>query len=310
MVSRPLSWKVLIMSNNIKKVIYHSDDMGATGDITSRLIEAWERGLLDGFSIFADSSYLGNIKKSLLAAPGRDARIAVHLNLWEGKPLLQISKVSRLVDEDGYFNVGFLGILKNYLTSPEEEKKALLNEVDEEWDAQIAKVIETVKPRTVTALDGHIHIHMIPFLFKIATRLAKKYDIPEIRIVAEPYHFSGKFSDYFSLLFLKNTIKHLVLSACVPFDIRIAREAKIGHPEAMLGILYSGIMSRANITSGILAAKRKHVESIEVLMHIGRASEKELDRWKGDKKRASFVLSSRRDDEYKELSILRKEYNA
>ena len=307
---RLLFWIGPMIFNNKKEVIYHSDDMGATLSITARLIEAWERGLLDGFSIFADSAYLEDIKKSLRASPERTARIAVHLNLWEGKPILPALEVPRLVDKDGYFKVGFLDILKRYLLSPGKEKTALLDEVEREWDAQIKKVTDTVKPRTVAAVDGHSHIHMLPFLFKIATRLAKKYDISEIRIVAEPYHFSDKFSECLSKVFVKNIIKHLVLSACVPFDVRIAKKARVGYPESMIGILYSGIMSRANIASGIMAAEKKRIKKIEVLMHIGRASETELMRWKGDRKKASFVLSSRRDDEYKELACLRKNENA
>ncbi len=298
------------MSNNKEGIIYHSDDMGATLSITTRLIEAWERGLLDGFSIFADSAYLTDIQKSLCGAPNKAARIAIHLNLWEGKSLLPASEVPSLVDRDGYFRVGFIDILKRYMLGSGKQKNALIGEVEREWDAQIKKVVDSVKPRAISALDGHVHIHMLPFLFKIAARLAKKYGIPEIRMVAEPYHFSRKFSECLSIDFIKNMVKHMVLSVCVHFDARIAREMGVGHPEAMIGILYSGMMSEANVVSGINAAMKKRFKKIEVLMHIGRASETELARWKGDRKKACFVLSPRRDVEYKELACLRKNKNA
>jgi hypothetical protein len=69
----------------------------------------------------------------------------------------------------------------------------------------------------------------------------------------------------------------------------------------MLGVLYSGMMSRANIVTGIAAARRQKAKRIEVLVHIGRAIDSELGRWNGNRSRASFVLSPRRDLEYEEL---------
>ena len=292
--------------DKIKEIIYHSDDLGAAPNMTSRIIQAWKDGLIDGFSVFANGDNLDEIRRALELNRNRNAKIAVHLNLWEGKSLLPPSDIPRLVDSDGYFKTSFLGILRHYMIGSKVEKKRILDEVEREWRAQIKKVIDTVKPRPITAVDGHIHIHMLPFLFRVATYLAKEYEIPEIRIVHEPFYFSDKFSECLSKLFLINIIKHVVLKMCVPQDLRIAKKGGIKYPDAMIGVLYSGMMSKENVESGIRAAERRGVKRLEIVMHIGRAAESDLARWKGDRKKASFVLSPCRDNEYANLIRLKK----
>ncbi|HAJ56610.1 MAG TPA: hypothetical protein DCL35_02445 [Candidatus Omnitrophica bacterium] len=289
------------------QLIYHSDDLGATPKITLRILQAWEGGLLDGFSIFANSDCFEDIARCLESRPQQPARISAHLNLWEGKPVLPSSEVPRLVDQDGFFNVEFLGILKQYLLSPPSEQKAILNEVEREWRAQIEKIISAIKPRTLSAVDGHIHIHMLPFLFRVAAQLAAEYRIPEIRIVTEPFYLSGDRSEYACRHFLINVIKHIILQVCVPFNLKTAEIKGLKHPDAMLGVLYSGMMSRSNILAGVNSAENRGANIIEILMHIGRAEASELARWKGDKNKAGFVLDSHRDQEYTELLNLKKE---
>jgi predicted glycoside hydrolase/deacetylase ChbG (UPF0249 family) len=59
----------------------------------------------------------------------------------------------------------------------------VLAEVESEWDAQIQKVRDAgIAP---THLDGHKHVHMLPGLFEIALRLAKRHDVGAIRVSLE-----------------------------------------------------------------------------------------------------------------------------
>ena len=48
-----------------------------------------------------------------------------------------------------------------------------LEEVEREWDAQIRKMRDA--GNSPTHLDGHKHVQMLPGLFEIALRLAKKH---------------------------------------------------------------------------------------------------------------------------------------
>jgi hypothetical protein len=73
----------------------------------------------------------------------------------------------------------------------------------------------------------------------------------------------------------------------------------------MLGVLYSGMMSRANIAAGVATARSRGAQRIEVLVHPGRAVEAEVERWNGDLGKAAFALSPARDTEHRELGELR-----
>ncbi len=289
-----------------KGVFFHADDMGATSSITARICDSWDEGILDSFSILGNCGHPGMIAARLQAYPDRPARIAAHLNLAEGKPLTPGNQVTRLVDQFGCFKTRFFELVtREYPGKTALERAAFLSEVEREWRAQIENVIEIIGNRPLAALDGHIHMHMVPFLFRLAVELAKEYGIPEIRIVREPFYLSRDINECLSKRFLINCVKRDVLSSFSKNNAQFAENAGLRSPDRMLGVLYSGMMSRANIITGVAAARRQGAKWTEVLVHIGRAIESELDWWSGNKKLASFALSAARDSEYEELKKMR-----
>ncbi len=290
----------------MEKILYHADDLGATIGVTRRILDTWQSGLLDGFSIFANSDNFKEIAEKLDANRNRKARIGVHLNLWEGHSILAPEKIPNLVDKEGYFKVDFLDVLKQYFKGSKTFREVLLAEVEGEWRAQIQRVQECIKPRSLSVIDSHIHIHMLPFFFNIAVSLAKEFGVAEIRIVREPFYLSSKLGDCLSPHFLSNFIKHCVLKCCSFFDTGVAKKAGMKYPGAMIGVLYSGMMNESNIKAGIRAAEKNGAKSLEVLMHIGRAAGDELGRWGKNTEKANFVVSIDRDQEYQELIRCRK----
>jgi predicted glycoside hydrolase/deacetylase ChbG (UPF0249 family) len=287
-------------------VFFHADDMGATPSMTARLCDSWEGGLLDSFSVFGDCDHPEMLAIRLQACPDRAARISAHLNLGEGKPLTPAAQITRLVDRSGYFKSDFFGILNRYhFGSTTREKNALLSEIEREWRAQIENVIRMIARRPLTALDGHTHMHMVPFLFRLAAKLAKDYGIPEIRNVREPFYLSRNINEWRSKRFLVNCVKREVLVRFSRSNARFAETMGLISPDRVLGVLYSGMMSRANIVAGIVAAKKQRARRVEVLVHIGRADASELGRWNGKAGKAAFAMSPWRDLEYSELMRIR-----
>jgi predicted glycoside hydrolase/deacetylase ChbG (UPF0249 family) len=287
-------------------VFFHADDMGATPSITTRICDAWERGLVDSFSVFGDCDHSDLIALCLSAHPDRRARISVHLNLWEGRPLTPTTRASHLVDRTGHFNTRFLPLLGRCARNGRSrEGQVLLGEVEREWRAQIEHVMCLIVGRPLTALDGHIHMHMVPALFRLAVKLAEEYRIPEIRNVHEPFYLSGSIRECFSTRFLANCVKHRVLTTFTAGNAKLSAVSGLTSPDWMIGVLYSGMMSRANISAGVAAATRIGAKRVEILLHIGRADRSELGRWNGNARRASFVLSPARDAEFEELIRLR-----
>jgi len=75
----------------------------------------------------------------------------------------------------------------------------------------------------------------------------------------------------------------------------------------MIGILYTGHMSRRRAERGIAAAVALHASTIEVVFHVGQSEEVEASRWAGSGAYASFHLSKSRTIEYEELMSWRHE---
>jgi predicted glycoside hydrolase/deacetylase ChbG (UPF0249 family) len=104
--------------------------------------------------------------------------VGVHLNLSDGTPVADREAVTSLLNNQGRFAEGPEGLMLKRARGA-----LVLDEVEEEWDAQILKVRDAgVRP---THLDGHKHVHMLPGLFEIALRLAKKHGIEAIRVSLE-----------------------------------------------------------------------------------------------------------------------------
>src|SRR5262249_19580699 len=102
----------------------------------------------------------------------------VHLNLSDGTPIAERETVTSLLNDEGTFSGGPESLLLRIA-----RRTLDLGEVEREWDAQIGKIREVgLAP---THLDGHKHVHMLPGLFEIALRLAKRHGIPAIRVAHE-----------------------------------------------------------------------------------------------------------------------------
>jgi len=197
-------------------------------------------------------------------------------------------------------------LLRMWLMSSPRTRQRLVEQIEKEWRAQIEHVMEVCAPRPIQALDGHMHVHMLPFMFPIAARLASEFGIPEIRITDELFHFAEDWRASLDLEFAVNVIKHLVLRACSIPARKIRREYDLVGPDTMIGVLYTGRMTASSGRRGIRVALAKRLREVEVLFHIGRGHEQEAKRWQSCPDIGRFYLSDKRDTEFAELIALRE----
>ena len=283
---------------------YHVDDLGATPQVSDIILTAWEEGLINSVSIFGNGDALNDIKKRLSLRSDEPIRISVHLNISEGQALHDEKTRRFITDADNDLISGFGHILKAWLLSGPKNKAALCQAVYMEWDEQIKKVKETVYPRKIDALDGHIQVHMLPFLFPVTLSLAKKHGIPEIRITKERFFLSKNLKDSLNTETPLNLIKHLLLNFLTVKNRRMAEKNGVGTPEWYVSILYTGIMTKETALSGIEKVKALNGKSVEVVFHIGRSNDRETSRWKKNPGVGLFYQSPNRDSELKELARL------
>jgi len=160
----------------LKNLIVNADDLGWTDGVNRGIVEAFHHGIVTSTSLLANGAAFGGGVEAARSAPGLG--VGVHLNLSDGPPVADRETVTSLLNNDGEF----VGGPENLLLR-RARRGLSLAEVENEWDAQIQKVRDAgISP---THLDGHKHVHMLPGLFEIALKLAKRHDIGAIRVSLE-----------------------------------------------------------------------------------------------------------------------------
>jgi predicted glycoside hydrolase/deacetylase ChbG (UPF0249 family) len=160
----------------VKNLIVNADDLGWTEGVNRGIVEAFHHGIVTSASLLANGEAFAAGVKAARSALGLG--VGVHLNLSDGAPVADAEAVMSLLNDDGEFAGGPESLLLKRV-----RRGLALQEVEQEWDAQIQKVRDAgIQP---THVDGHKHVHMLPGLFEIALRLAKKHGIGAIRVSLE-----------------------------------------------------------------------------------------------------------------------------
>jgi chitin disaccharide deacetylase len=159
-----------------RNLIVNADDLGWTAGVNRGIAEAHRNGIVTSASLLANGQAFA--EGVALARDAGGLGLGVHLNLNDGPPVAPRESVPSLVNDAGEFEGGPDGLLLKIAT-----RGLSVREVELEWSAQISKVRDAgIEP---THLDGHKHVHMLPGLFEIALRLAKRHDIGAIRVSHE-----------------------------------------------------------------------------------------------------------------------------
>lgn len=249
------------------QVIFHADDFGITEAQSAQILDCAERGLLNSLSIMPNSERAASCVQ-LLA--GRDLDVAVHLNLTEGKPVLDAERVPLLVDANGYFKLSFAQL---FLKSG-----ALCAQVRDEFSAQIARVRALFPEGTTINIDSHQHVHMIPRFFRIALDLLGNETNARIRLTNEPVGPFLKKPRLWKTYPLVNWVKVFLLKAFAGPNARRLRARSINAP-VFFGVLMTGHMDYERVSALLGDFKRraqKRGKDLEVLFHPGRVAEAAL----------------------------------
>lgn len=160
----------------MRNLIVNADDLGWTESVNRGIAEAHRHGIVTSASLLANGQAFASGVELARTTPALG--VGVHLNLSDGEPVSGRESAKSLVNARGEFEATPESLLLRLA-----RRATLLEAVEREWDAQIRKVRDAgIAPAHV---DGHRHVHMLPGLFEIAVRLAKKHGIGAIRISHE-----------------------------------------------------------------------------------------------------------------------------
>lgn len=225
----------------VKKLIVNADDLGWTEGVNRGIVEAHQKGLVTSTSLLANGRAFAAAAEISRSYPALG--IGVHLNLSDGPPTAPARQVHGLLGKSGEMEDAPEGLLMKIA-----RKTLRMDEVEREWDAQVEKVRDAgIHP---SHLDGHKHVHMLPGLFEVALRVAKKYKIRAIRVAHEESTLRA------ALATGKGPPKGVVLKQGVQArglkllarDARdIAQQAGIATTDYFCGIAQTGVLTREGL---------------------------------------------------------------
>jgi predicted glycoside hydrolase/deacetylase ChbG (UPF0249 family) len=248
----------------VKNLIVNADDLAWTEGVNRGILEAFHHGIVTSTSLLANGVAFANGVKAAKAAPGLG--VGVHLNLSDGAPTADRESVMSLLNDEGKFAGG-----PESLLFKRARRGLALDEVEQEWDAQIQKVRDAgIQP---THLDGHKHVHMLPGLFEIALRLAKKHGIEAIRVSLEESSLRAALSSgaqQNSAVVMKQGVQARGLKLLARAAREQAERAGIATADYFCGIAQTGELTR----EGLECLLKTLLEgTTELMCHPGYADE-------------------------------------
>ena len=233
----------------IKNILFHADDFGRSSNISKTIYKCIKAKTINSISIIVSDKIYGlNYLKKI------KVNKRLHLNLTDFNP--KKAKKSFL------YNQSFLKLLFwPFLPNFNKKKKLIENEIKR----QIRIYKKTFKEKKIF-IDGHQHVHMIPWIFNILIKNSNNFGINNIRIPDEKFLIN--IEDLFKLSILNNIFKFFILKFFIFYSIKKIK--KIKYNFIFFGIIYSGHQNIKYIQKVIniqkYLTKRK---KIELLFHPG-----------------------------------------
>ncbi len=155
------------------RLIVNADDFGLAPAVNQAIAGAFDNGILRSTSLLAGGAFAEDAAAVAASRPGLG--VGVHLALTQVSPVLPPSRVTALTGEGGAFPDGPAEVMTRLFAG-----KQYREEVAAEFAAQIGKALDL--GINITHIDGHQHLHVLPFIRDIVALLAQRFQIPAVRL--------------------------------------------------------------------------------------------------------------------------------
>jgi chitin disaccharide deacetylase len=161
-----------------RALIVGADDFGASPSVNAAILAAHDAGVLTSCSLMVAGEAAD---AAVSAARERPALgVGLHLVLVCGRTALPPAKIPRLVDASGRFRESPLRAGLRLALDP-----AARRELRAEVEAQFAAFAATGLP--MSHVDGHLHFHLHPAVFDVATELAERHGCLRVRLPRDDF---------------------------------------------------------------------------------------------------------------------------
>jgi chitin disaccharide deacetylase len=272
--------------------ILHADDCGLSVGITDAIVACYDRGWLHRTSVVTN----GAGWEDAVAALRRRPRLSVslHLNFFEGHPLSPPHDVDLLVNSHGRFQRGFVGLWVHGLLGARATR--LRAQIRLELRRQIERFLLAFGDRGPLSIDGHVHYHVLPPVFRELLALSAEYPIGAIRLPREPLYWP--LTRGAPRPPMVNVLKNVVLRMLCRRIAPVIHERSLETSDAFVGVLGTGAMTLAHVRAAMECLRRAGISGkVEILFHPGRGRPNEASLWSDRPELQAFYLSPDRDRE-------------
>ena len=161
-----------------RRLIVNADDFGLSHSVNEAVIRAHRDGVLTAASLMVNEPGCDEALK--LARENPRLGVGLHLTLLVGRSALPPEKIPGLVNSRGEFSNSPVGVGMNYFF-----KRGLREQLRAEIHAQFERFHSTGLP--LDHVNGHLHMHLHPVIFKILIEDAEELGIKRMRLTREPF---------------------------------------------------------------------------------------------------------------------------
>jgi chitin disaccharide deacetylase len=159
-----------------RRLIVNADDFGLSRSVNEAVIRAHREGILTTASLMVNEP--GFAEAVSLAKENPKLGVGLHLTLLHGHSALAPDKIPGLVDSHGEFSNSPVGVGMKYFFNT-----SLQGQLRAEIHAQFEKFRSTGLP--LDHVNGHLHLHLHPVIFKILMEDAEKLGIRHFRLTRD-----------------------------------------------------------------------------------------------------------------------------
>ena len=163
-------------SPDARRLIVNADDFGRSHSINEAVIRAHRGGILTAASLMVNEPGCDEAVKLARENPGLG--VGLHLVLLQGHSTLSPGKIPGLVKACGDFSNSPVGAGMSYFF-----RRGLREQLRAEIHAQFGKFHAT--GLTLDHVNGHLHLHLHPVIFKILMEDADKLGIRRFRLTRD-----------------------------------------------------------------------------------------------------------------------------
>ena len=212
-------------SDSARRLIVNADDFGRSHSINEAVIRAHREGILTSASLMVNESGFDEAVK--FAKENPKLGVGLHLTLLHSHSALPPGKIPSLVNARGEFPNCPVGVGMKYFF-----RGGLREQLRAEIHAQFEKFHSTGFP--LDHVNGHLHLHLHPAIFKILMEDFDKLGIRHLRLTRDCLSRSRKLSN--GHLFYK--ISHAAIFEFLSGRTRkTLKQKNIRHAQITFGLL-------------------------------------------------------------------------